>query len=146
MNTDPIVAQQTLNAPVDVVWRAITEPDQMRQWYFDSIADFKAEPGFQTEFNVHFEGVDYLHQWRVTEVEPRCRIVYDFKFAGIEVEYSYVVWELEETPGGTKLTLTNEGNHNLPRDNSVFSREAGQAGWDYFVCQGLPAYLSRQNS
>ncbi len=31
MNTDPIVVEQTFNAAVAVVWKAITDKDQMRQ-------------------------------------------------------------------------------------------------------------------
>ena len=35
MNTDSIVVEQTYNVPIAVVWKAITDKDQMRQWYFE---------------------------------------------------------------------------------------------------------------
>ncbi len=31
MNTGPIVVEQNYNAPIAVVWKAITEKDQMRR-------------------------------------------------------------------------------------------------------------------
>ncbi len=33
-----------IEAPIDVVWRVVTEPDQMKQW-FSSVADLEAKPG-----------------------------------------------------------------------------------------------------
>jgi len=30
MNTDPIVVEHTYNAPIAVVWKAISDKDQMR--------------------------------------------------------------------------------------------------------------------
>jgi len=51
------------------VWKAITDKDQMKQWYFDTIDDFKPEVGFQTQFKVRNGNKDYLHIWKVTEVE-----------------------------------------------------------------------------
>ncbi len=30
-----VVIERTYNAPVEKVWKALTDVDQMRQWYFD---------------------------------------------------------------------------------------------------------------
>ncbi len=48
---------------MDAAWQAITDPEQMRQWYFPMLPDFKAEVGFSVEFNVECEGGNFLHQW-----------------------------------------------------------------------------------
>ncbi len=42
MNTEPFVIEQTYNAPVSKVWKAITDKDDMKQWYFN-LAEFKPE-------------------------------------------------------------------------------------------------------
>lgn len=34
MNTHPIVVQQEYNVPVAKLWQAITDADEMRNWYF----------------------------------------------------------------------------------------------------------------
>ena len=75
VNTDPIVVEQTYDAPIEVVWKAITDKDQMVGWFFDSITDFRPETGFETEFVVHAEGRDFPHIWKITEVEPERKIV-----------------------------------------------------------------------
>jgi len=41
-SNEPIVIERTYNAQIEKVWNAITNREQMKQWYFD-IADFKAE-------------------------------------------------------------------------------------------------------
>lgn len=52
--------------------------------------------------------MDYLHLWRVKEVVPQKRIVYEWRYGGVPGN-STVTWELSETPEGTKLKLTHEG-------------------------------------
>lgn len=145
MNTDPVVVEQTYDAPVAEVWRAITDKDQMRQWFFETMTDFEPEPGFEVQFNVRCEGRDYPHEWKVTEVDSEKRIVYGWRYGG-HPGNSTVVWELSETPSGTKLTFTHEGIETFPQDNPVFSRESTQAGWNYLLRESLKAFLERQTS
>jgi uncharacterized protein YndB with AHSA1/START domain len=59
----PIIVVQELAAPISVVWEAITNPERMRAWYFDTIGEFRPEPGFEARFNVHCEGTDYEQGW-----------------------------------------------------------------------------------
>jgi len=44
MNTYTIERDIEIEAPVDVVWRTITEPEQIRTWFSDT-ADLEARPG-----------------------------------------------------------------------------------------------------
>ena len=61
MNADAIVVEQTFNAPIAVVWKAITDKDQMCQWFFETMTDFEPELSFETQFNVRCEDRDYRH-------------------------------------------------------------------------------------
>ena len=142
--SNPIVVENTFACPRADVWKAITDREEMVQWYFDMIPAFEPTVGFETQFNVHCEGVVYLHLWKVTEVVPQSKLVYDWRYEGFPGE-SYVVWELEDAPeGGTKLTFRHEDIHTFPQDNPTFSRESTQAGWDYFIKGALPKYLSEE--
>jgi len=49
MKDEPIVIERTFDAPVAKVWKAITDKDAMKQWYFD-LPEFKAEVGFEFQF------------------------------------------------------------------------------------------------
>ncbi len=44
--TEPIIVERTFNAPVARVWTALTDVNEMRQWYFD-LKEFKSEIGFE---------------------------------------------------------------------------------------------------
>jgi len=136
----PVVIEETLKAPPEKVWKAITNTDQMRQWFFEAIPDFKPEPGFNTSFNVRAENADYLHLWTVTEVVPQKKVVYRWRYGGVPGDSS-VTWELAGTPAGTKLRLTHSGTESFPQDNPVFRRESCQGGWEYFIRDRLKNYL-----
>ena len=62
-NTDPIVVEQTYDAPVSVVWKAITDKDEMCQWFFEAISDFEPRVGCETQFNVRCEDRDFVDLW-----------------------------------------------------------------------------------
>lgn len=145
MSANPIVAEQTFDASIETVWKAITDKDQMRQWFFEAMTEFEPEAGFKTQFNVQCEGQDYLHLWKITEVVQGKRIVYDWRYEGYPGDTT-VAWELSETPNGTKLVLTHEGIETFPQDNPVFSRESTQGGWDYFLHESLKGFLDRKGS
>ncbi len=62
------VTERIYNATVDKVWKAITDKDQMKQWYFD-LAEFWPEAGFEFQFyGQGKEGEQYLHLCKITEV------------------------------------------------------------------------------
>src|SRR5690242_2786273 len=80
-SADAVVVERSLNASVANVWRALTDVDQMREWYFDLKA-FKPEIGFEFEFVVEHEGNRYHHLCRVTEVIPEKKIAYTWRYKG----------------------------------------------------------------
>jgi uncharacterized protein YndB with AHSA1/START domain len=139
---EPVVVEQTFNVPVEDVWNAITEAARMQQWFFSEMNEFEPTVGFETQFDVECEGKHYLHLWKITEVIPQQRIVYDWRYEGWPGQ-GLVVWEVEATSDGAKLTLTNTAVEAFPEDDPNFSRESGEAGWQYFINDRLPSYLTK---
>ena len=78
----PVVVEKVFDASPEVVWKAITNRDQMKAWYFENLNSFKPEVGFQTQFNVRAGDKDYLHLWTVTAVVPGRKLAYAWKYAG----------------------------------------------------------------
>ena len=80
---DPIIVERIYNAPIEKVWNAITDKDEMKKWYFD-LAEFKAEPGFEFQFyGEGKQGQKFLHLCKVTEVISQalpllCKYVYSY--------------------------------------------------------------------
>jgi uncharacterized protein YndB with AHSA1/START domain len=136
----PIIVEQTYHTSVDKVWSAITDPEQMRKWFFPTMNAFEAKVGFETQFNVQSHENAYLHIWRVTEVQPRSKIIYNWKYGGYSGN-SYVIWELAVENNLTRLKLTHEGIETFPQHIPDFTRESCIAGWRFFLSQRLKEFL-----
>ena len=136
----PIVVEQIFEAPRAKVWEAITKVDQMTQWFFDNIPAFEAREGFETRFVVRTER-HFTHIWKIMEVIPRKKIVYDWSYE----EYpgkGYVTFELIDHGEQTLLRLTNIGLESFPQDIPEFQRASCQGGWEYFIQDRLRAFLA----
>ncbi len=142
---DPVIVEQTLEATPETVWRAITEPELMRQWYFENIPSFKAEVGFETQFNIENEGRNFLHIWKVTEVVPLKRLAYGWKYDSYTGD-ALVLFELFEHGSSTKLKLSFRVRDDFPDNIPEFKRESCIGGWEFFIQQSLKEYLSGANS
>ena len=139
----PVLVERTFDAPMDVVWRALTDVDQMKQWYIPNIESFKPEVGFRTEFNVREGGKDYLHQWEITTVVPGSKIACRWKFDGYPGD-SLVTFELSPESGKTKLKLTHEGLESFrPVDNPDLARGAFAEGWTNLIGTALKEFVER---
>ena len=79
-----------LNAPPSRVWKALTDNNELKQWYF-VLEDFKPEVGFEFKFAVEHEGRNWVRLCRVTEVIPNKKLSYTWRYEGI--------------PGDTLLTF-----------------------------------------
>lgn len=55
MNTYTIQRDIDIDAPVDIVWRTITEPDRIRMWFGDE-ADLQAKPGAEGSLTFRGDG------------------------------------------------------------------------------------------
>jgi uncharacterized protein YndB with AHSA1/START domain len=125
----PIVIERVLDAPAETVWKAITELDQMRQWYFAQLESFAPEVGFQTQFNVHHDGKNFPHIWKVTDVVPGRKIAYSWKYGGFPGE-SLVTFELFAEGKKTRLKLTHAGLETFqPESHPDLARKNFVAGW-----------------
>lgn len=141
-DVEPIIVEQTFNTAIDTVWRSITEIDRMRQWYFKNIPSFKPEVGFETQFNVRSQGRDFLHMWKVIEVVPTKKIVYNWRYGGYPGN-SFVVFELFKHNNFTRLKLTHEVQESFPDDIPEFSRESCIGGWKFFIRKSLKEHLEK---
>jgi len=140
---EPIIVEQTFNSSVESVWNAITDIEQMRKWYFENIPDFKPAIGFRTQFNVQSDERNFLHMWKVTDVQPQKLIKYIWKFENYPGESSST-FELLNQDDLTKLRLTVEILEDFPEDIPEFKRESCIEGWKYFINNRLKEFLEKR--
>lgn len=141
MKDSPLILERTYNAPVEKIWKAITDTEQMKQWYFPQLESFKPEAGFQTQFNVHNEGRDYLHIWKIREAIPLKKISVEWKYGGYPGN-SLVTFELFPEGDKTRLVLTHEHIDSfLPGEHPELSQQNFVQGWTHFMEKGLREFV-----
>jgi uncharacterized protein YndB with AHSA1/START domain len=139
MEHQPIVVERTFNAPADKVWKALTDKEEMKKWYFD-LAEFKPEIGFEFTFTGGKDGRSYLHLCRVEEVIEGKKLKHSWRYEGYEGN-SFVTWELFPEGDKTKLRLTHEGLETFPKSNPDLDKSNFVAGWNDIVNELLKKYL-----
>jgi uncharacterized protein YndB with AHSA1/START domain len=137
---EAVVIERTFNARVARVWKALTDVDQMRHWYFD-LKEFKPEVGFEFAFVVKHEGNRYDHRCRVTEVVPEKKIAYTWRYEGQEGD-SLVTFELFADGDKTRLKLTHEGIKTFPR-TPAYDRKNFEAGWTEIIGSSLKQFVEK---
>jgi uncharacterized protein YndB with AHSA1/START domain len=127
----PVIIERTFDAPMEIVWKAITNKKDMEEWWPHTapMETFVPEVGFETQFSIRHNEKDFLHLWRVTEVIPGKKITYDWKFGG-KPGNSSVTFELSPEGDKTKLRLTHRGLETfLPDSNPELGRGNFLMGW-----------------
>ncbi|WP_461637260.1 SRPBCC family protein [Labilibaculum euxinus] len=140
--SQPIIIEQSFNKSKEVVWSTITDPNKMREWFFENIPDFIPEVGFKTRFNVDAGERQFMHIWKITEVIPFEKIVYNWRYENMYGN-AFVSFELFDRDIETLLRITNLGLETFPQDIPEFSRESCTDGWEYFINQRLKEYLNQ---
>jgi uncharacterized protein YndB with AHSA1/START domain len=140
---EAVVIERTFNAPVARVWKALTDADEMRVWYFD-LKEFKPEVGFEFEFTVEHEGTKYHHLCKIAEVIPEKKIAYTWRYAGEEGN-SLVTFELFADGGKTRLKLTHEGLETFPR-LPAYAKTNFEKGWTEIIGSSLKQYVEESKT
>ena len=140
ISAETVVVERTFDAPVARVWDALTDVEQMRQWFFD-LKEFKSEPGFEFGFVVKHEGMTYDHRCKVTELIPQKKIAYTWRYEGHEGD-SLVTIQLFPEDNKTRLKLTHEGLETFPRLPS-FARENFEKGWTEIIGSELKRFVEK---
>ncbi len=146
METKPLIVERTYNAAIEKVWKAITDKDQMKEWYFE-LQEFRPEKGFKFSFSGGDDKVQYLHVCEVLEADPPNKLSYSWTYPEHNNGYSVVTFELfEEGAQKTRLKLSHEGTESFPKDDPNFALASFTAGWNAIIGESLKKYVEREAS
>jgi len=133
MENQQLVLERTYEAPVEKVWQALTDINQMQQWFFPMMEGFEPKIGFSTQWDVTHNGNVYPHLITVTESVPNEVIAYTWKYGGYPGN-SIVRFALQPLENQTKLTLTHTVTESFEADQYPdFSKDSFTKGWTHFV-------------
>jgi uncharacterized protein YndB with AHSA1/START domain len=147
MNPDRIEKEVLLNAPLDRVWRAISDADEFGQW-FGVRFDGPFVPGASLTGVITPTAVDAdvaksqepyagkADTWQIVAVEPRRRLAFRWHPYGVEdgVDYSkepttLVEFTLDDTADGVMLRIVESGFEGIPAERRQSAFESNNEGW-----------------
>lgn len=137
-----IVVSQHYRKTTSRVWQAITKLEEMKQWFFENIPDFKPQVGFKIRFSVSTPNHDFIHEWEILEVVPEEKISYSWCYEGFK-GYSTVTFSLAEKNNGCELTVQCKGIESFPQNMEEFKPQSCRQGWEYFIQEQLTNYLNK---
>jgi uncharacterized protein YndB with AHSA1/START domain len=160
MSTDRIEKKILLHAPLQQVWRALSDSTEFGTWFgvkFDG--PFTPGAGMRgviipTKVNAEvasaqkpYEGLPF--EITIEKMEPERLFSFRWHPFAIErgVDYSaepttLVVFGLEEVPGGVMLTVTESGFDRIPVERRAKAFTANEQGWG-MVVKLVEEYLVR---
>jgi uncharacterized protein YndB with AHSA1/START domain len=142
MKNTPLTIERVLKAPISNVWKAITDKDAMKQWYFE-LSDFKPQVGFEFSFpGQGHKGEKYIHNCKITEVIKEKKLAYSWAYEGYPGR-SFVHFELFDEGDHTRIILTHEGLETFPQNNPDFARESFAAGWTELIGTLLKKFVEQ---
>ena len=139
MKAEPIIIDRTYNAAPEKVWKALTDGEQMKKWYFD-IAEFKPVVGFEFKFTGGTEEKKYTHICKISDVVPGKKLTYSWRYDGVQ-GISHVTFEVIKEGNQTRVRLTHKGTDSFPADDPNMKRESFIAGWTHIIGTSLKGYV-----
>jgi len=140
METQPLIVERILKAPVKRVWDALTNNDKMKQWYF-KLDNFEPRVGFKFEFTGQgAKGEKYLHNCRITAVEREKKLSYTWSYDQIPGN-SEVIFELFPEDDRTMVRITHTGLETFPQDSADFAPASFSKGWNHILGINLKDFV-----
>ena len=143
IKSDSLIKEVLLNAPASKVWKAITDKNQMKEWYFD-FKEFKPEVGFEFQFESGPDDRTYLHLCKIAEVVPEKKLSYSWRYDGYPGD-SLVTFELFEEGNQTRLKLTHENLESFGTDNPDFVKENFTEGWEHIIGKNIKEFIEKND-
>ena len=148
--TDKIEKQVTINAPLERVWRALTDYRQFGEWFRVNL-EVPFVVGKRAYGQITYPGYEHIRMEVLVEaIEPMSRFVFTWHPypAVANVDYSgetptTVEFTLEQIEGGTHLTVTESGFDAIPESRRSEAFRMNDGGWVEQL-KNIEAYVGKQ--
>ena len=133
-----------IKAKQERVWKALTTPEQMVQW-FERIEFERLEAGQKIKFSWEpNDSVDFNETYgEITLVVPISRFGYSWQVAPPDPTSTFVIFDLETIAEGTRVTVTETGFEALSDSQREKRYQDNVGGWEY-VTNSLAAFVEGQ--
>ncbi len=137
--TSIIIEQVYLVKPKEV-WRAITNKENMKLWYF-TIDDFYLMEGRSFNFYEPGDTKKFHHHCVIKEIIPFKKFRHTWTYPEKSKGESMLTWIIEASKENTKVTLIHEGIESFVDGGVDFARENYVVGWNEILEKTLKDFL-----
>jgi uncharacterized protein YndB with AHSA1/START domain len=120
----------TINAPADLVWKALTDPEIVKQYFFgtEQISDWQKDSDIV--WTGSWDGKTYRDHGKILDIAPGSFLQYSYwssmsNLPDIAENYQVVTYDLSETDGVTTLTISQDN----VKDEAA--KEHSETNWQY---------------
>lgn len=135
--SDRIVRSVEIDAPVDRVWRALTQAEEFGEWFRVRL-DGPFVVGEITTGQMTYPGAEH-YRWlsRTTRIDAEARVFTlawahpaDETRPTLDDPFTLVEFRLEPTAAGTRLTVVESGFDALPAERRSSAMRRNERGWE----------------
>jgi uncharacterized protein YndB with AHSA1/START domain len=134
---DEVTRDIVVKAPLERVWRAITEPDELLRWFPDKIAEVDLRTG--GAIRIEWQDGEF-DDGTVEVVEEPSRFVFRWHGAGFDSPETLVEFTLEAVEGGTRVVVVESGSSKVREEKRSSAWHDNDGGWAKELGE-LKAYL-----
>jgi uncharacterized protein YndB with AHSA1/START domain len=147
--TDRIEKTIVLNAPVERVWRALTDHREFGEWFRVRL-DGPFVPGKASTGHITHPGYEHV-RWQATvrEMDAPRRFSFTWHPYAVDPDVDYsgetptlVEFRLDPLPQGTRLTIIESGFDALPPGRRPDALRMNESGWAMQV-KNIKAHVER---
>ncbi|HLJ57771.1 MAG TPA: SRPBCC family protein [Chthonomonadaceae bacterium] len=148
--SDRIEKRVMLRAPRSRVWKAIADAAQFGEWFGARLQGDFVE-GATIRGNITYPGYEHLiMEMKVDRIEPETLFSYWWHPNAIDPNFDYstepmtlVEFRLEDSDGGTVLTIVESGFDRIPIDRRADAFLSNDGGWTEQT-ENIERYVSGQ--
>jgi uncharacterized protein YndB with AHSA1/START domain len=130
-----------IDAPPDEVWRSLTDPALIKQYYLGAEVETDWQVGSPITFRGEWDGKAYEDNGEILVFEPERELAYShFSSMGGKEDrpenYHVVRVKLEERDGATRVTLQQSNLEGGPTEEDRANRDQYEKNWKQML-EGL---------
>jgi len=124
----PIILEIVTPAPAEAAWAALTDPDQVAEWFTEATPVGEVGDVYRLDF-----GEGSVVEGVIREVEPGRRFAHTWAWTdALPRQETIVSWTVEPLPGGGgRITLVHEGWAEAGADSAA--RDDHEAYWSGYL-------------
>jgi uncharacterized protein YndB with AHSA1/START domain len=147
--TDRIEKSIELNAPIERVWRALTDHNEFGEWFRVKL-NGPFMPGETSRGQITYPGYEHV-EWKAEIKQMEAPRYFSFTWhpyaVDPDVDYFHepstlVEFRLEPTANGTRLTVVESGFDALPDDRRPIALRMNKEGWT-IQTKNIQAHVER---